>query len=373
MNRPARVLHLTHSLRFGGAEKLLVSLTSKIDREKFQQMVGAITYTGPVEEELKEKGVLVKHFDKKNGIDLSIFPKLINFMRQEKIDIVHTHLPTADSWGRIAAKLAGVPIVVSTYHGPLVGDGFWDLLREKFLSIFVDAFVAISGATQDSLKHRLGFKREILLAYNGINISRFQERRSRSLKREELGIPHNALVIGNVGRLDKMKGQCYFLEALQMVISERENAFGIIVGEGHLEESLKALADKLKVANKCLFLKNREDIPELLQAMDIFAMSSCSEGLPLVLLEAMASRLPIVTTGVGGIGEVITDGVNGIIIAPRNPARLAEGILRIAKNKDLGYAFSERGFALVRDKFNEDKMASLIESLYERLINEKRL
>ncbi len=374
MYKPIKVLHLIHSLKFGGAEKLLIPLTTRIDTQRFKPTVGAICYGGPVEDELTRKGVCVKVFGKKAGMDFSVVPRLIAFMRREGIDIVHTHLPTADNWGRISARLAGVPIIVSTFHGPLVGSSFADLLREKILSTLVDAFVAVSQVTVASLRRRLGFRKRIVLVYNSIAPENFRNDVDGPALKKKLGIPPGSVVIGNVGRLEKMKGQSDFLKALEAVSREYENVFGLVIGEGRLEESLKELALELRIAERCLFLKNREDMAELLKVMDVFVISSVdSEGLPLVLLEAMASGVPIVTTGIGGIVDAIHDGVNGLIAPARNPLIAAEKIVALLRDRKLARTLAENAVTSVKENFSEEKMVEKVASLYETLVNEKGL
>jgi glycosyltransferase involved in cell wall biosynthesis len=205
------------------------------------------------------------------------------------------------------------------------------------------------------------------IIYNGIDIDEYQKPIDKNKKKGEIGIKEDEFVIGNIANLYPVKGQIYLLRAAKKVLKEIPNTKFLIIGRGELENELKREAQNLGIVSYVKFLGFREDVKELYKIMDVFVLSSLTEGLPLSLIEAMASKVPVVATDVGGIPEVIDDGVNGLLVPPADPQAMAKKIICLLKDPFQAEEIKKQCFEKMQ-KFEIQSMLNKYEQIYSKII-----
>jgi len=337
--------------------------------------VWVLCLTDEVSRRFKEIGANIirsRHWKREiNLSDLFAFLELIRLCRQYKFDIVHTHTSKGGFLGRIAARLAGTPIVIYTIHGftfnelsPRPIKMFYTFL-ERLASPFCDVMIAVAEEHRRCAINRKMVKPDkIITIHNGIDASRFDNLVDRDAKRDELSCPKDSLLIGSVGRLVASKGPEYLLRAIPLVVQEYPQTHFLFVGDGPQKSELISLAKDLAIDNRCHFLGFRRDIPELLACFDIFVLPSPREGLSVALLEAMASTRPVIATNVSGNRELVNSGVDGILVKPADPPALAEAIIDLMRDKARARAMGERARHKAKTSFNEQEMVERTLELY---------
>jgi len=296
--------------------------------------------------------------------------RLARLVRPYGLDLLHTQ-NTGCEESPLAARLAGVPHVLGTFHVDSTVDvhrersGATHRLLEHLSNHCLDVGIAVSRATKRDWVRRTHIPAaRVTTIHNGIDPNHFCRRRSKTDARRQLGLPADALVIGGVGRLDEAKGFEYLLTAAARLRSDFPTLLVAIAGDGPLRKSLERLAGELGIVDIVRFLGFQTDIQVVLEALDVFTLPSLSETLGYALLEAMSMELAAVGSTVGGIPEVIVQGKTGLLVPPRNPDRLADGLRTLLKDNDLrarmGTAGRER---IVRD-FHERDMVSKTIDLY---------
>ena len=372
MDKKINIAQVIYGLKYGGAEKLLIPLSTKVDSERFRVMVIALTCGGPVERELRRLDVEVRVLRRDGKFRLFDLLRLIRLIKKEKVDIVHTHLQNADLWAGFAARLCGIKHI-STFHGTYYKKAPLEFLKQRLRVILPDNIIAVSHAIAKYCTEQLKAKEEkIIVIYNGVDFDRFQVSGETNLKRREMGIPVNATVLGSFGRLEIEKGYYYFIEAVSHLKANypktNSNLIVLIVGEGSLRQKLMQKAVELGVKDEVKFLGERSDVPQLLQITDIVVIPSLSEGLSIVALEAMAAGKPLIATNVGGMPELITSGSDGLLVSPCDASALSCAILTLMENKDLAYRLASAAKEKLAKNFSEESMLTKIMQAYEELL-----
>ncbi len=263
--------------------------------------------------------------------------------------------------------MAGVRTIVHTDHARDFPDKRRYMVAERVMSAFAYRVVGVSAHTSANLeKYEKIPRAKIETIPNGIDGSVFDIRIDREAKRRELGIPADATVLGIGVRLSAQKGLTYLVQALPEVVGRFPRVVLVIAGEGPLEQDLRNEAEGLGLGGRVKFIGPRVDVPELLQVFDLYVLPSLWEGLPMVLLEAMAAGCPIVATGVGGVPSAIEDGVNGLLVPPRDPAALAHAIVRVLGDETLRRRMGQAGKQVFGERFSAEKMTRRYEQLYRR-------
>lgn len=373
--RRINLLQVVPGLTVGGTEKMFVQFLPLFDNARYNLSVCCLKGPGALSRELEERGIEVEYLNMPRGPGFLIFldsfravTKLVNLMKKRKIDIVHSYLFRANILCRIAAKLAGVPVVISSMRGIEVSRKY-PLLMERLTSPLVDKFTAVSDAIRNYIirKARIDSKK-IVTIHNGIRIS---EAKVAPIERKEFGLGSGVAIVGVVARLAKEKGYPYLLNAARVVIKKYPEAHFLIVGDGPQREELIKLASNLGLNDHITFTGYRRDVLSVLALFDIFALATLWEGLPIVILEAMVMAKPVVTTNVMGNPEVVVNGVTGFLVPPRDPESLAERILELLKDENLRKRMGGAGRRQIEEKFTIKKMVSETERLYEELLAQK--
>jgi glycosyltransferase involved in cell wall biosynthesis len=290
-------------------------------------------------------------------------------MKRERCVLAHFHDAHAVSVGGMACRRANVPIRIISRRVdfPLKTN----LLSKKKYTQDIDRIVAISDGVRDVLI-KGGIAPGIIdVVPSGIDFSPFDAVTDRNFLRTEFGFAPDAFLAGIVAALEDHKGHRYLIEAARLIKERAPKAKIIVVGKGSLQLELDRQARALQVDDLVYFLGFREDVPRILASIDLFVLSSRMEGLGSSLMDAMASRLPVVATQAGGIPEVVIHRETGLLVPPRDPQALAQAILKLYLDKALASRLAQRGFEVVHQKFSAEAMALRIILIYERLASEK--
>jgi len=310
--------------------------------------------------------------------DLQALFYLWRLMIREKPDMVHTHTSKAGILGRWAAWLARVPIVVHTAHGHIFYGHFGPLasrffvLLERFMALITDRLIALTvGERNDYLKSSVSRTEKIVTIHSGVEIDDYLSARVNvEEKRESLGISTRGLVVGTVGWLLPIKGPMHLLNAMESVWQDYPETTPVFVGKGDLEEELRAKALQMGVSDRVKFLGWRDDIPELMQILDVFVLPSLNEGMGRVLAEAMAAGKPVIASHVGGIPDLVKPGQNGFLVEPGDVTGLSRAITRLLSDKKIRDEMGRKGREMCQD-FSVEKMIEKIDVLYASLFKER--
>ena len=371
----AHVLQLIDGLNVGGAEVLLRDLASGLLRRGYQVSVGYST-PGPLVQELENLDISLTRLPRLARVDPFLLARIIRLMRRERPQIVHTHLFKSDFHGRLAAKITGVPIVVSTLHNndawaqkKLLGSLYGATAR------YADRLIAVSAEVRDFQIRHTGVPAEkIVTIDNGVDLSRFagQEEKGKKL-RQNLGIAPSAPLFGIIGRLKPQKDHVTFLKAAAVLLQEQPNARFLIIGDGPLRAELEKMTKAMDLSSAAIFTGLRSDIPALLAAIDVLVLSSQWEGLPVTLLEGMAASRPVVATAVGGVPSVVLPDISAFLVPPEAPQELAQACLKLAKNPELRQRMGQAGYQRVAKKYSLDTMIDKTTAIYDELLRTRGL
>lgn len=367
------VLHLIDGLTFGGAETLLRDLAHGLETRGYRVTVGYST-PGPFVQELEKKGLTLRRIPRLALIDPVFLYKMYILMKADPPQIVHTHLFKSDFHGRLAARLAGVPVVISTLHNNDVWARNW-ILGHLYgaTARFADRLLAVSPEVREYHLKRTGVPEEkTVVVENGVNVAAFSgyEVEARAI-RKEFGIGSETPLFGIIGRLKPQKDLPTFLRAAAQILDERPDSRFLIVGEGPLRDELEAEAKRLNLIPAVIFAGMRKDIPAIMNALDVMVLSSRWEGLPVILLEAMAASRAVVSTAVDGVKGVVIPNETALLVDVEDPVALAQACLRLAGNPDLRAALGVAGLKRVSTLYSLDSMIDKISAHYKELLQQK--
>lgn len=380
--RKIKVLHI-HTLPIISGSGINTLLTMKgLDGNKYE-VEFACAPGGSLIDKVKREGIRfqsIKHFRQKINLfnDCLALWELVRLMSQKKYDIVHTHNSKAGFIGRLAARIARVPIIVHTIHGFAFHEyerpprRILFILLERFAARFSDRLITVSEPLKEwGLRLNIGKPNKYVTIYDGIEVEKFKINININEKKKELRIKQEEKVVGVVAKLWEGKGHKTILEAAPRIIKEIPEVKFLFVGEGYLRSRLEARIQELGLSERIIFTGFREDIPEVTAIFDIAVLDSFFEGLGRVLLEAMVLGKPVIATKVGGIVDVVKDGETGILIPPRDANALAKAIITLLKDKKLAQRMGEAGKRRIDERFIAQTMVKKITALYDELINEK--
>ena len=331
---------------------------------------------GPYLPEFRKAGYRVKIL--RVSPNLNIFRHLVSlvqmyqFFKREKFDVIHTHTPVASFIGRLAAKMARTPLVINTVHGFYFHENMHPIPRriiiglERLAGRFTDLTFSVSEEdVQSAVRERICPADRIIAIGNGVDLQEFDpalSEQARKRIREEFGLPPRAEVVGMVGRIVKEKGFVEFVHSMPRVLEARPQTRFLMVGDAlpsdydSVKEQVVALVTSLRLTDNVVFTGIRLDMPEVLSAMDVLVLPSYREGMPLVVLEAMAMAKPVVATRIRGCREVVVDGETGLLVPPRDVTALADAIVRLLSDKELARRMGVAGRKRVEQRFDRNKI-----------------
>jgi glycosyltransferase involved in cell wall biosynthesis len=370
--KPTPILHIIKSLGRGGAETLLPETLHKHDQEKFQfHYIYFLPWKYQMVSAIEKAGGKVTCLSARNNIAIirKVF-RIVEYVKKHQIKLIHCHLPWAGIVGRLVGRLTGVPVVYTEHNT-------WERYHKltyylnKFSFSNQETVIAVSGDVAKSIQtHYSGSKPSIQVVANGIDIDKFSPNTivDRDVRRE-LGIPSKAIVIGLTCVFRKQKRVPIWLEIAKKLHNNFSNTHFIIVGDGVMKEEIYAKAKEINTAGFVHFVGMQTEIRPYLKAMDIFMMSSEFEGLPIALMEAMSMGCMPACTSAGGIGELVHDKNNGVLVPVNQPLELADRLIPIlqepSKIQTLGLAARET----VVHNFSMGKMVRELETIYNNILN----
>ncbi len=389
MDRKIKVAHIIARMITGGADENTLFTMEGLDKNKYE--VDLIT--GEEFDESILRKIKNNHFDiiqikglkwKLNFLyDPIVLVKLIKMMRKNRYDIIHTHTTKAGILGRIAARIAGVPVIVHGLHGSTFEAFDSELLNwllflfERLTGEFTDAYISVSGVLSEKYIERgIGKKENYHTVYSGMELEAFYGVRGKidcRKKQRELGIDSEDFVIGNVARLEKRKGHKFLLDAFKRVVEGRKGypLKLLIVGEGEERGNLENYVKELNLEDRVIFTGYREDVEVLMALMDIFVLTSLREGLPRVLVQAAAVGMPSIAFNVDGVSEIIEDNHNGFLVKTGDVKQLTKRIIRYIDHEELLELHGKNGRELIKGKWSIEDMIERIDKIYQDLVKEK--
>ncbi len=381
-NMRCKILYVIDNIEFGGGERVFSQIIRGLNKERFSVFV-ASNPGGIFEKKLMEVGINIDPLDMTHRYNIGTISQLKKIIKTRDVQIVHSQGGRADFFARTAARIANVPIIISSmamlvegYDVSILRKGLY-ILIDRWTERWVNKFIVLSEAMRQSLIKRHKIPPEnIVKIYNGIEIEEYnpdlKEVRNKKLEvKRVLGLKNDVLVIGAIGRLVWQKGFEYLIRAAPEVLDKFPKARFLIVGEGPLKNKLILISEKLNVADRITFAGFRSDIKEILASIDVLAMPSLLEGLPMVLLEAMAMAKTIVATRIDGITEVLENDKTGLLVTAKNSHALAEAIVGILNDKAKANFFGQNAREVAKERFSVKKMVEEIELAYEKLLLEK--
>ncbi|HJR14622.1 MAG TPA: TIGR03088 family PEP-CTERM/XrtA system glycosyltransferase [Rhodanobacteraceae bacterium] len=380
MNAKPLIAHVLYRLDTGGMERVLVTVINRT-QSKYRHAVICLDGFSAFREKIADPNVPCLALHKKPGKDWSCYFRLWKALRKLKPDLMHTY-----NFGALdaapVARIAGVRRVVHGERGRDASDPRGESRKYRYLrrwmTPFIDRYLAVSRDLHDWLIENVGIdSSRVVCIPNGIDVDSFLVAPAKKETRPLLGsfAPPGTILIGTVGRLDPVKDQAGLVSAFNRLCESLPDARGrlrlVIVGEGPRRAMLEAQIADLGLAAQVCLLGNRDDVPTLLPEFDIFVLSSIAEGMPGVVLEAMAAGLPVVATEVGGVGEVVSPGVTGLLVRAGDPLALTRALANYVSDEALRVQHGDAGRKLVETRFRVNDMVSAYAALYDKLLGQR--
>jgi glycosyltransferase involved in cell wall biosynthesis len=367
-----RVLHLLSSAEIAGGERYLYDLINHGNGLISHYI--SLPYNGPFAKILKDSGLSFDIVPLMHKYFIRSLVEIIKLVKAKNIDIIHTHGYRANLYGRIACiftrtkNIATVHVSLFDYKDTPFLLRYVYILIEHLLSFKTSKYICISNAMAEDAK-KIGIpETKIVVIMNGVDTSRFYHRPLASRKKVELHISPDTQVIGTIGRMVNEKGQIYLVEALKIIKDKIRNVQCVFVGDGPTLPLLKRRAAELKLKNSCIFIGVQPKVELIYPVFDIFVLPSLREPFGLVLLEAMANKIPVIATNRGGPCEYINSGVNGVLINPCDPESIALETLKLLRNKEEANKLAKNGEKLVKNNFNVKNVVKKVDKIYLSLV-----
>jgi glycosyltransferase involved in cell wall biosynthesis len=387
MDRKIKVAQVITRMDWGGSPDVLRILCQKLDPDIYELkiFIGSTSHptakTSSFFADFKDKITFIPELKREISLwnDWLALGKLLREFKKVKFDIVHTHTAKAGALGRLAGRLAGVPIIVHTPHGHNFY-GYFNrfasglvILIEKFLATFTDRIMALTALEKaDYLKFKVAGGKKSILIYMGLELDGFLPGDPASIK-ERLKISKEEKVVGYVGRLEPIKGPQFFIEAARLCLENNHLLRFILVGEGTLRQELEEKVASWGLKSKIIFAGWQDDIADIMSFLDILVLPSLNEAVGIVLLEAQSLGIPIVASEVGGIPEMVQDKQTGVLVRPGSAAAFALAINNLLSDPERRRSMSAAGKNWVKDRFKAEDMVSKISSVYQELLKEKNV
>lgn len=374
-NGKIKVLHLIETTGPGGAETVLLNIVSRLDQEDFESLV-VVTGHGWLYESLTRAKVPTVIMESDRANDWRFVRKVVGLIRERNIDVIHSHLNGMNFYACLAGVVSSRP-VVTTFHG-VIGD--WNVktaknrLKYALIRNTSRRIVTVSEFLKRQLKETWVFPDEKMARiYNGADFDTLDSTLVKDDVRKSLNVPQDAPLIGMVGNIRTTKGYDHYVRAARLVVDKRPDCRLLIVGQGkgELLEQITSLISELRLDERVIMTGFRNDIPNILKQLDVFALASTSEGLSIATIEAMGVGRPVVVTDSGGPSEIVKDGETGFVVPPGDPEAMAEKILMLLDDKELAARFGERGRNDVRSRFTIEQNVRSYAELYRACLERK--
>ena len=384
-----RVLRIINRFNMGGPTYNATFLTRFLSEDFETLLIGGLPEEGEVDslhipEEYGVKPLLIEELQRDPGLssDRKAYKRIKQIIEEFQPDIVHTHAAKAGALGRRAAFSAKVPVVVHTFHGHVFHSYFGKAKTyifktiERRLAKRSSGIIAISNLQRKELSHdhRICKEDHVKVIPLGFDLSRFAERRldSRSKVRERFALKDNEVAIAIVGRLVPVKDHGFFLDAVELVLRMTEQVIKVfIVGDGTEGAKIRERVDRINglYGEKIVMTSWIKDIAEFNSGMDIMCLTSLNEGTPVSLIEAQASGIPVISTDVGGVKDIVLEGETGYVVQKGDLEEYVKKMLDLIENEKKREFMSQNGWPFVRDKFHYERLVRDMEEYYKELLN----
>lgn len=360
------IQHVLLSLQPGGLENGVVNIVNGLDPNRFRSSLCCLQSAGDFARRVHAPDVSIHEMGLGRGNDYRLPWRLARLFRRTRPNIVHTRNPEAFFYGFLGAKLAGVRALIHSEHGRTFPDKWHRLWVQQLFSRYTTAVFAVSEQLKRDLVREVGLPApRIEVLYNGVDFSRCVLIDRESVRRR-LRADVNDIVIGSVGRLAPVKNYPLLLRAVQG-LTATAGVIVVLVGDGPERTALMVMAQELGLGERVRFLGHRDDVFELLAAMDIFVLPSISEGMSNTLLEAMVAGVPVVASDIGGNPEIVRDGVDGLLFPTADETALRERLQRLCVDSHLRACLGKAGRERVLEGFSIEAMIARYERLYQRV------
>ncbi len=364
-----KILHVSTIIEWRGGDNQMLTTYSILKPHLDLQQFIFCPETSVLQQKCIE--LSIPHFtaSRNSRYSIAFIKKLYKILKEQQIEVLHVHDSKAFSMSLLLIKFfPKLKLVYSRKRNNKVHKNFFKVL--KYNHHRIDRIVCVSQAVKNVLKPVLKSENKVQVIYDGIDVKNFSHSLDSGILRSDYNIPKDAFIIGNIASLTSQKDLFTFLDAAKIILAETKNELKfLIVGQGPLEKELKAYAKELGVQKDIIFTGFRTDIPKILPELDLFLLSSETEGLPLSIMEAFACKVPVVATAAGGTGEAISNGNTGMISPIKDPNKLAANTLKIINDPELRNKVIANAFELVNSKFTLDVMEQNYYKFYKNLFN----
>jgi len=364
-----KILFFTVDSCIGGTEKMVISLAASLPKDEFSVFILTIKPEGLLHEMAQSSGISSGTLGIRSRLNGFLAPlRLFRFLLKNRFDVIHTFLFQANNLGRVVGWAANVPVRIGSQRST----DYWRRpchnLLDRITLPFSRIVVSNSEAGRKMLMRRVGLAPgKVIVIPNGVPLAAVIP---KDKAREILGFSGEAFLIGSVGNLRPPKGYQYLLPAFREVALKYPESRLLIAGEGPLRRTLERFSRRLGISRKVFFLGFQKDLSVFYSGLDLFAMPSLWEGMPVALLEALSYGLPVIVTAVSGIPEVVSDGVEGFLSAPANPQQIAAGIMELLSNPQKRLEMGNRGRARAENEYSREIMVAAYASLYREMVKE---
>lgn len=367
------ILHVTYDMRIGGTEMVIKNLIDGRDQEMFDMSVLCIeSPLGPFAKQLQKDGIKFYELNRQPGFDTPLITEIRNIIKENNIDILHCHQYTPWVYGVIAAMFTGTKVVF-TEHGRFYPDSSsWKRkLINPVLNVFTQRVTAISQATKQALTEYENIaERYIDVIYNGIAPLNADAEKTEAL-REHYQIPQDHLILGTVARFDPIKNHTMMLTAFAQVLKKTPNCTLLMVGDGEERTNVERCINENNLNTNVILVGYESQPVNHIALMDIYLLSSLSEGTSMTLLEAMSLAKPCVVTNAGGNPEIVEDGVNGFVTENDNATEFALGINKVIESIGSSSEFGDASKTKFEQLFSETQMNKNFTLLYQECFPRK--
>ncbi len=379
--KPYKIMYLIIGLGPGGAETNLFRILKRLDRSVFQPVViYFLKIPGPLEDKIKALGVEVHFVGLKSMFDLLAYSRLYRLIKEWSPDILHTQTFVPDIAGRIIGRFLKVPVIITSIRNVYYG-GFGRYFLFRLTEKFADRTTFVSRAAAERfVELNVLPESKVQVIHNGLSPDIYYSglnEAGKKKKRKELNLPEEGFMFLAVGSLKKQKGYEDLFKALKLMDKTNSEFYLAVVGNGYYrsEEAVhKKQVKELDLAEKIIFIGHSDHVPAYMAAADALVLSSLWEGLPGVVMEAMASELPVVATAVGGTPELVVDGETGYLVSPGKPDELGRALSRITELPEgERRAMGKAGRSRVEEYFHVDKMVEAYVELYKDCLRNKNM
>ena len=360
------------SMDVGGAERLVRVLSRQLKTEGVENCVCCFDKIEKFQEEFAKSGVPLRLIKRRPCVfDWKVISPLMKYIKEENVGLIHAHDLSSLTYAVVAGKLCGTRIIM-TEHSRHYVNASWKRRMEKWLFVMAaDCLVEVSQDLKTaSMKREKIPAGRIEVIENGVDIDAFKNADPLPLH-QLYNIDDSNILILSVGRLETIKGQQYLIRAMAEQSLKALPVHLILVGEGSQKNELIRMAEQLEVSDRINFLGSRQDIPELMASCDLFVIPSESEGLPFVLLEAIAAGLPVISTEVGGIPAIIGENERGVLVPPCKPDALSAAIQKLLNNKGKAHQISINALQFLHANYSQQAMLIKYKRIYEKLLGFK--